>query len=248
MDIGCKKLCIKLNPDFSPWMQGSPPVRSWSFWRALLLSVVAWWPQWCSVCPQATSPLVLGWNWTEKRHRFYLCKEKQVWIEARMQRLLSSCSCRRFNSWSVTFSYASSPHLSAPNFLSFHFNNKRPLEPQNHKKKKITAFILCCLHLKQKAILWMWGNDLNGVCHLLYNSLLKSWNRVSLFLSMNPTTEYLWKEGGGLMQVQTDYTHISVRTQCSAFHQLHHSFTITESMVHQKINGLYPATELHCAL
>lgn len=33
------------------------------------------------------------------------------------------------------------------------------------------------------------------VYHLLYKSLLKSWNRVSLFLSMKPTTEYLLKQG-----------------------------------------------------
>lgn len=29
----------------------------------------------------------------------------------------------------------------------------------------------------------------------MYKSLLKSWNRVSLFLSMKPTTEYLEKQG-----------------------------------------------------
>lgn len=38
------------------------------------------------------------------------------------------------------------------------------------------------------------GGAFLSVPHLLYKSLLKSWNRVSLFLSMKPTTEYLWKQ------------------------------------------------------
>lgn len=94
----------------SPWTPGSPPTRSWSFWRASLLSAAAWWPRWCSVCPRATSPSEPGWNWTDwskhkqTQQRIFLKRgrsdlnsaEETVQKRRRSRRRRTGCCCNMF--------------------------------------------------------------------------------------------------------------------------------------------------------
>lgn len=55
------------------------------------------------------------------------------------------------------------------------------------------------------------------VCHLLYSSLLKSWKRVSLFLSIKPTTEYLWGEGRQVEEGGHSNQNLSLIKPCFLF-------------------------------